>query len=352
MKLWLLTVIWVGNSILTFVVFPFFFVIGFLVVLGSLLRFSSASWFGVWGGLELNIMCFLPMVMHFSNFLGVESVVKYFLIQSFGSVGVLFGGLFEDSFFFGFVNLFFVLCFRLFLKVGVFPFHWWLPGVLSGFSWFGVLVLSTWQKVAPVFIFSHVRSGRLLLLTFAVLSSFIGGLGGVGQTRIRSILAFSSIGHAGWFFSLFCVSWFFGLVYFFIYLFRTLFVVLFFWIVDYSRVSQRIVFSFFGCILFFFCILTISGVPPFLGFFAKIFGFLAFGFSFVRLFFFMFLLLGSLIRLYFYLGLFFSCFFFFYSFVGFRWVRFSYFFIRFLVFSLFGYFFIDYFFIFFYDILV
>ena len=64
--------------------------------------------------------------------MGVESVVKYFLIQSFGRVGVLLGGLFEDSSYWGVLSLFFILCFSLFLKVGVFPFHWWFPGVIGG----------------------------------------------------------------------------------------------------------------------------------------------------------------------------------------------------------------------------
>ena len=94
-----------------------------LVVVGSLLRISSVSWFGVWGGIEVNMFCFIPMVIHFSSFMGVESIVKYFLVQSFGRVGILFGGLLEDSFFFSLLRLFFILYFSLFLKVGVFPFH-------------------------------------------------------------------------------------------------------------------------------------------------------------------------------------------------------------------------------------
>ena len=306
--------IWVCRIILTFVIFPFFFVIGFLVVLGSLVSISRISWFGVWGGIEVNMLCFIPIVMHFSNFVGVESVVKYFLIQSFGSVGVLFGGLFEDSYFWGVLGLFFVLCFRLFLKVGVFPFHWWLPGVLGGFRWFGVLLLSTWQKIAPVFIFSRIGRGRFCLMMFSVFSSLVGGIGGVGQTRVRSILAYSSIGHAGWFFRVFCVSWVFGSVYFFVYLISTFFFILLFRFIDYSWFSQFFFSSFFGCMLLLICVLTVAGVPPFFGFFTKVFVFIVFGSSFFRIFLLLVLIVGSLISLYFYMGLFFSCFFFFFFF--------------------------------------
>lgn len=104
--------------------FPFYIVIGFLIFLGSLLSISSSSWFGIWGGFELNLLSFLPVVIHFSSFLRVESIVKYFLIQSFGSVGLLLGGLFEDSLFFTVVRaISLLILFSLFLKIGVFPFH-------------------------------------------------------------------------------------------------------------------------------------------------------------------------------------------------------------------------------------
>nr|YP_004123332.1 NADH dehydrogenase subunit 2 [Paranemertes cf. peregrina SCS-2010]ADD62165.1 NADH dehydrogenase subunit 2 [Paranemertes cf. peregrina SCS-2010] len=296
-------------------VFPFFFLMSFLVFLGSMLSISSCSWFGVWSGLELNMLCFLPIVMNFSSFMGVESVVKYFLIQSFGSVGVLMGGLFEDSFIFHFFDFFFFfLCLSLFLKVGVFPFHWWLPGVLSGLNWLGVIFLSTWQKLAPILVFSSFGSCGFFFLLICVFSSFVGGVSGIGQTSVRTILAFSSIGHAGWIFSLFCVSWFFGFVYFFIYFISTFFLVFFFWCMDYYRVSQVFSFSLINCFFFYlrsFCIWYSS----FFGVFSKLFGFIAFSSLSFGFFFLLILILGSLFSLYFYLGLFFTCFFFFFTFL-------------------------------------
>nr|YP_009051408.1 NADH dehydrogenase subunit 2 [Tetrastemma olgarum]AIH00396.1 NADH dehydrogenase subunit 2 [Tetrastemma olgarum] len=334
-------------------VFPFFFVMGFLVVMGSLFSVSSVSWFGVWGGMEVNMLCFIPMVMYFSNFMGVESVVKYFLIQSFGSVGVLLGGLFEDSCFLDVFSLFFILCFSLLLKVGVFPFHWWLPGVMGGLSWVGVLLLSTWQKVAPVFVFSGVSSMSMVLLIFCAFSSVVGGVGGMGQTSVRSVLAYSSIGHAGWFFSIFCMSWVFGFIYFFVYFVSTLFLIGLFWYFDYFWFTQNFVSSFWGCVVMFVSVLTVAGVPPFFGFFTKVFVFMIFGSSFLGFIFLFVLIVGSLISLYFYMGLFFSVFFFFFCCLkNFSSKLLFYGVLFFAFFSLFGVLIFDYYFFFFYDILV
>nr|YP_009057610.1 NADH dehydrogenase subunit 2 [Nemertopsis tetraclitophila]AGZ63912.1 NADH dehydrogenase subunit 2 [Nemertopsis tetraclitophila] len=294
--------------------FPFFLFMGFFLLFGSLVSISSISWFGVWAGLELNMFCFLPMVIHLSSFLSVENVVKYFLIQSFGSIGLLFGGLFEDSnlFFLSFFS--FVLYFSLVLKIGMFPFHWWVPGVLSGVSWFGVFLVLTWQKVAPVFLFSGLMSFYSLFLVLGGISSVVGGLGGIGQTSVRSILAYSSIGHAGWFVCLFCISYYYGFVYFFLYLISSLFLIFFFWVFDFFRLSQVFFYLLLVYCFFFFSVLGVSGVPPFLGFFGKILIFLCMSNSFLSFLVLFMLILGSLFSLYFYLGLFFFCFFFFFGF--------------------------------------
>lgn len=323
--------------------------LSFLIVLGSLLSISRYSWLGMWRGLEINIICFLPIVIYFSRFLRIERIVKYFLVQSFGRVGILIGGLFQDFFiFYSFSFFFFFLFFSLFLKVGVFPFHWWVPSVINGISWFGVLLLSTWQKVAPVLIFAKFVNGRMLFLVFSSISSLIGGFIGICQVNIRFILAYSSISHAGWFFFLFCFSYFFGIIYFFMYLLVTFVLICFFWIFDYYRLSQIFFRSFIIVLFFFFCIITISGIPPFFGFFGKLIVFICFRVSYIRIVYLIFLILGSLFRLYFYLGIFFSIFFFYFNFLNYYRMKINRYLINLVLVSFFfsiSFFFFDFFFL-------
>ena len=187
-----------------------------------------------------------------------------------------------------------------------------------------------------------------------MLSSLVGGLVGVGQTSVRHILAYSSIGHCGWFLSLFCFSFFFGSVYFFIYFFRTFFLIFFFWLGEYNRVSQIFLGSWLYSVVLLILLLTVSGVPPFLGFFSKLFVFFRFMDFYLGVLMLSVLLAGSIFRLYFYLGLFFSCFFlficeFFVDLGKFFW---SIFVLSFFLFSSFSLVFIDFFFFLFYDILI
>lgn len=65
-------------------------------------------------------------------------------------------------------------------------------------------MLATWQKVAPLLLItslieiSALYSIVLLISLIAGTSSLVGGIGGINQTQIRAILAYSSVGHLGW----------------------------------------------------------------------------------------------------------------------------------------------------------
>jgi len=57
----------------------------------------------------------------------------------------------------------------------------------------------TWQKIAPIriLITSSTEFGSSSLPLLGALGALIGGLGGLTQSRLRPMLAYSSIGHMG-----------------------------------------------------------------------------------------------------------------------------------------------------------
>jgi len=85
------------------------------------------------------------------------------------------------------------------LKVGLAPAHFWLPEVLQGLDLTTGLILSTWQKLAPFALIVQVAPSvnSYLMITLGLASTFIGGWGGLNQTQLRKILAYSSIAHLG-----------------------------------------------------------------------------------------------------------------------------------------------------------
>jgi len=272
---------------------------------------------GVWIGLELNLMSFIPLLIAISSVEEVERGVKYFLVQALGRGFFLLGGFwlyslgvnFTDFSLNWFCSLLFIV--GLLLKLGSFPFHFWVPSVISCLSWLGCLLLSTWQKLAPLFVFFwfFFDSWISYVLFFGVISSLVGGLGGVNQVQIRILIAYSSINHLGWIIvvSIFSIFGFFS--YYLVYFIISLFIFLLLSFINFGRVSQfsfRIINKY---LLFFFSLMLISlaGLPPFTGFFGKwvVFQEIISQTFVLPL---LFLVLGSVFSLYFYLNLFFSVF--------------------------------------------
>ena len=89
------------------------------------------------------------------------------------------------------------------LKAGIAPYHFWIPLVIRRISWLSCLILISWQKLIPLIIITKLFSASpnlfshplILLVTVTIL---IGSLGGLNQTNLRPLIAFSSIQHIGW----------------------------------------------------------------------------------------------------------------------------------------------------------
>nr|YP_009166764.1 NADH dehydrogenase subunit 2 [Conus tribblei]ALC75037.1 NADH dehydrogenase subunit 2 [Conus tribblei] len=291
---------------------------------GTLLSLSSVHWLGIWAGLEMNLIGFLPMLIYQKKISESESAVKYFIVQALGSSLLIFGSLlgFSTSFSWemisggmgGTMGLC-ALVSGLSVKLGVFPFHYWVPSVMAGLSWVPCMLLATWQKLAPLFLLlslCELSESQGLVVLFCIMSAgsaLVGGAGGLNQTQIRSLLAYSSIGHLGWMiFAMLHSEWCMKL-YLFIYLCITSSLFMSLWLKDSNIMKNVSSLKHFGVyqLVVMLLLLSISGLPPLLGFVSK--WLVVFVGSSSSLSFILFLLiLGSLMSLFYYLSLFFSFF--------------------------------------------
>nr|YP_001718411.1 NADH dehydrogenase subunit 2 [Loxosomella aloxiata]BAG12596.1 NADH dehydrogenase subunit 2 [Loxosomella aloxiata] len=257
-----------------FFLFPSSFFFLFFMVLGVFVSLSSSNIFLVWCGLEMNLMGFIPLMIQLKNLGEVEAAVKYFLVQSFGSAMILMGGIlyFYDV---GFFSLgFSVLIFSgLFVKLGVFPFYFWLPSVMISLDWVSCTLIATWQKVAPFGILMTLSHSELSLISFGVMSSLVGGILGMNQVNVKSLLAYSSIGHMGWMISVCKYSMSICMVYLILYLVSNFFIFFLLMKMNFYRMktikSVSNMYSFY-MILLGFSFLALAGIPPLLGFFPKL----------------------------------------------------------------------------------
>nr|YP_009294830.1 NADH dehydrogenase subunit 2 [Acheilognathus meridianus]ANA11079.1 NADH dehydrogenase subunit 2 [Acheilognathus meridianus] len=175
--------------------------------LGTTLTFASSHWLLAWMGLEINTLAIIPLMAQHHHPRAVEATTKYFLTQATAAAMILFAGT-TNAWITGTWNMTNMLdplanaliITALALKIGLAPMHLWMPEVLQGLDLTTGLILSTWQKLAPLaLIIQTTQNVNPTLLTMLGLSStIIGGWGGMNQTQLRKILAYSSIAHMGW----------------------------------------------------------------------------------------------------------------------------------------------------------
>jgi NADH-quinone oxidoreductase subunit N len=282
---------------------------------GMMFMASGVHLATIYVGLELMSLSSYILAGYFKNEQkSTEAAMKYFVLGAVSSAILLYGisliygvtgtlNLLEiarsmstlvtnDALMFGIILLGAGLCF----KIAAAPFHVWTPDVYEGAPTPITAFLSTASKAAAFAIFArifyvglhHFRlDWQFVLAAIAALSMIVGNLAAITQDNIKRLLAYSSIGHAGYvLLGILSVSEM-GLrgvlVYSVIYVFATLGI----WatvlmlekndyagesVDDFEGLHRRAPFWAFAMIVF---LLSLGGIPPTAGFIGKYFLFYA-----------------------------------------------------------------------------
>jgi len=294
-----------------FIPYYFFFVSS--ILFGVFISISRCRWLYIWIGLEVNLLSFVPLVVCGSNNLESEAAIKYFLVQALGSCVILFSYFsfmnFINCYVFGYRIYSYIIIIGLILKIGIFPFHHWLPQVMNRVSWFNCFLLSVIQKIAPGFILCFIMYGHGSFLFFILgsLGSVFGGYNGINQRQLRVILAYSSIGHLGWILCSIHFSFFVFFYYFIIYSLISSGLMLLLNLCTFKVINLNgfINIPLVYIIFIWLSFLSLSGLPPFLGFYSKLLV-IYYMVYFKKRIFCSLLVFGSLINLFYYLNIFFN----------------------------------------------
>nr|YP_008082700.1 NADH dehydrogenase subunit 2 [Hippocampus histrix]BAN21706.1 NADH dehydrogenase subunit 2 [Hippocampus histrix] len=173
--------------------------------LGTTITFMSSHWLLAWMGLEINTLAIMPLMAQHHHPRSVEASTKYFLTQATAAAMILFASS-TNAWITGQWDInelshpmsSTIMMLGLALKIGLAPLHTWLPEVLQGLDLTTGLIMSTWQKLAPFSLLMQMNLNNSVMISMAIVSTMIGGWGGLNQTQLRKILAYSSIAHIGW----------------------------------------------------------------------------------------------------------------------------------------------------------
>lgn len=242
---------------LAFTPFTFFFLCFYFIFF--LFLFSTSNFLIFWVFIEFIILIFIGIsyTLFANNF---SSLILYFLVQTISSFRILFFYLYSNPVFFSL---------SLFLKLSMFPFHFWFLSICYRFPNFVLFLSSSFHKV-PVFLFllffSPALSYSFVMLSL-LLTVLFSGLIILGSSDFRSVLVSSSVGNNSWFLLSSLLDLFSFLLFFALYC-----LFLFLLVFDLSNLTKPGLVTFSkGRFYFYYLIIFIRGLPPFPMFFAKIY---------------------------------------------------------------------------------
>src|SRR3954453_23638496 len=194
-----------------------------LSTLGMMVLISAGDLISLYLGLELmSLALYVVAASHRDNVRSTEAGLKYFVLGALLSGMLLYGASLIYGFtgtvsfagiaaaakggsvgiIFGLVFLFAGLCF----KVSAVPFHMWTPDVYEGAPTPVTAFFASAPKVAAIAVFARVALTAFPGITFqwqqiivfvSIASMALGSFAAIGQTNIKRLMAYSSIGHMG-----------------------------------------------------------------------------------------------------------------------------------------------------------
>jgi NADH-quinone oxidoreductase subunit N len=203
-----------------------YFILGLVALLGVMVMVSAGSLLTVYLGVELLSLSLYAMVA-FDRESGIaaESAMKYFVLGAISSGTLLYGfsivygvtGTLQlDELAVGVrevgaanLGLIFGLAFIIVgiaFKFGAVPFHMWVPDVYHGAPTPVTLFIGSAPKIASFVLAIRVLAEGLdamvaswqdMLIALAVLSMLIGNVVAIAQTNLKRMLAYSTISHVG-----------------------------------------------------------------------------------------------------------------------------------------------------------
>ncbi len=201
-----------------------YFTLGLFGVLGMMVMVSAGNFLTVYLGLELLSLSMYAMIaMQRDSIVASEAAMKYFILGAIASGILLYGmsmvygvtgsldlatinkavsGADRVVMSFGLVFIILGVAFKL----GAVPFHMWMPDVYHGSPTSVTLYIASAPKIAAFAMMYRLlvdglggmqADWQMILVILSVLSMVFGNIVAIAQTNIKRMLAYSTISHVG-----------------------------------------------------------------------------------------------------------------------------------------------------------
>jgi len=201
-----------------------YFTLGLFGVIGMMVMVSAGNFLTVYLGLELLSLSMYAMIaMQRDSIVASEAAMKYFILGAIASGMLLYGmsmvygvtGSLDlatinkavssaDRVVMSFGLVFIIL--GVAFKLGAVPFHMWMPDVYHGSPTSVTLYIASAPKIAAFAMMYRLlvdgladmhADWQMILIILSVLSMLLGNIIAIAQTNLKRMLAYSTISHVG-----------------------------------------------------------------------------------------------------------------------------------------------------------
>jgi NADH-quinone oxidoreductase subunit N len=218
----------------------------------------------------------------FTSCIGFDCIYDYYANLNAGSESVVM----PVGFLLGLILVMIALAF----KISAVPFHMWTPDVYQGAPTFVTMFFASAPKVSALLVLCRIlmepfselcAQWQQVLLFLAIASMLVGSLGAIMQHNIKRMLAYSSIGHIGFMLCALLTAEEDGLraMIAYIIIYSSMTIGIFSYLVVLKKKGDELIniadlngfskHSLTGAIMIVVFMMSMAGIPPFAGFFAK-----------------------------------------------------------------------------------
>nr|YP_009735153.1 NADH dehydrogenase subunit 2 [Acropyga myops]QBG38639.1 NADH dehydrogenase subunit 2 [Acropyga myops] len=235
-------------------------------ILMNLVSFSIISLFiqdflMIWFLMEINNFLFISyMCLKLNN---KKSIFLYYMIQIIASLMLIFPMIMNNFFMINMNFLMINFYFSMMLKLGIPPFHMWMPIIAMQSNWNIIFIFLSIQKIIPFYILSLIKIMSLIFYYLILSSNFISMIKMINSLNLKNLLTYSSINQTSWMLFIIFLKNSFWLLYMIIYSLILFILMYFFYFYKFSMTFMlNKNFSMNFNFMYLLMIMNLASMPP------------------------------------------------------------------------------------------
>lgn len=233
----------------------------------SILPIFLNDFFIIWFFIEINNFIFICLICFKTP--KKKIIFFYYIIQTIASLFLIFSLLYRSFFFLQFNHSKIIFIMSLRLKLGIPPFHLWIPIISLFLNWEVLFFFLSIQKIIPLYILSLIEIKPFLFYLMILSSSFISTFKIIINLNFKIILTYSSINQTRWIILLIIFKNILWFIYFIIYSIILLIINL---LLQFLKISHNFFYNIKSLnlqLIYIFIFFNIARLPPLSFFFMK-----------------------------------------------------------------------------------